>query len=144
VIALMIADGVHTHPAVFKLAARAKGLDRLALVTDATPGAGLGPGPSRLGSFTVVVDENSARLEDGTLAGSTLTLDRAVRNAARFAGLSPAESVHLATAVPARAVGLSDRGVLAPGRRADLVLLDDALAVTATYIGGQLAYGATP
>ena len=142
--ALMIADGVHTHPAVFKLAARAKGPDRLALVTDATPGAGLAPGASRLGVFAVIVDETSARLGDGTLAGSTLTLDRAVRNATRFAGLTVAESVHLATAVPARALGLHDRGVLDVGRRADLVLLDDSLGVAATYIGGQRAFGATP
>lgn len=142
--ALMIADGVHTHPAVFKLAARAKGLDRLGLVTDATPGAGLGPGSSRLGGRAVVVDQTSARLDDGTLAGSTLTLDRAVRNAARFAGLTAAEAIHLATAVPARVLGLDDRGALAAGRRADLVLLDDSLAVTATFIGGHLASGVTP
>jgi N-acetylglucosamine-6-phosphate deacetylase len=140
VTALMIADGVHTHPATFKLAFRAKGGGRLALVTDAAPGAGLGPGPSRLGGQSVVIDQTSARLPDGTLAGSTLTMDHAVRNAVAFAGLTAGQAVRLATAVPARVLGLADRGTLSVGARADLVLLDEALNVTATYVGGGLAY----
>jgi len=140
VTALMIADGVHTHPAAFKLAVRAKGGGRLALVTDATPGAGLGPGVSHLGSQSVVIDQTSARLPDGTLAGSTLTMDRAIRNAVAFAGLTAGQAVRLATAVPARVLGLGDRGSLFAGARADLVLLDEALNVTATYVGGGLAY----
>jgi N-acetylglucosamine-6-phosphate deacetylase len=141
VVALAIADGIHVHPAAFAVALRAKGLDRLALVTDAIAGAGLGPGPSTLAGQAVTIDETGARLSDGTLAGSTLALDQAVRNAARFAELSPAEAVHLASTVPARVLGLAAASSpLRPGSAADLVLLDEQLIVQATFVGGHLAF----
>lgn len=140
VTALVIADGVHTHPAVLRLTVRAKGFDRLALITDAMAGAGLAPGPTVLGGRAVTVDLTSARLADGTLAGSTLTLDRAVRNAVGLTGISEAAAVHLATAVPARALGLPNRGRLVVGADADIVLLDEDLTVMATYVGGVRAY----
>ncbi|MES1172646.1 MAG: N-acetylglucosamine-6-phosphate deacetylase [Bacteroidota bacterium] len=140
VIATIVADGVHTHPAVFRLVARAKGADRLALVTDAVQGAGGPPGPSALAGREITVDERAARLPDGTLAGSVLTMERAVRNAVDFADLSPQAAVHLATAVPARALGLGGKGRLTVGADADIVLLDQSLRVVHTFVGGVLAH----
>ena len=136
----MIADGVHSHPAAFRLAARAKGIERLALVTDAIAGAGLPPGGSRLAGREVVVDQTSARLADGRLAGSILTMDQAVRNAVAFGGLTPAAAVHMASAVPARAAGRQGAGCLAVGADADIVLLDLDLNVEATFVNGARAY----
>ncbi len=140
VTALLIADGVHSHPAAFRLAVRAKGIDGLGLVTDAIAGAGLPPGPSRLGGRDVLVDATSARLGDGRLAGSTLTMDQAVRNAVVFGDLSLSAAVHLASAVPARAVGLAMCGRLSVGAEADIVMLDQNLGVEATFVGGRIAY----
>ncbi len=141
VVALAIADGIHVHPAAFAVALRAKGLDRLGLVTDAIAGAGLGPGPTTLAGQAVTIDGTGARLRDGTLAGSSLTLDQAVRNAALFASLSPGEAVHLASEVPARVLRLGPgSSPFAPGSPADLVLLDEQLTVQATFVGGRLAY----
>ena len=85
-------------------------------------------------------DGGDVRLADGTLAGSTLTLDRAVRNAQALAGLDLAAAVGAATAVPAAVLGLSDRGAIVDGGRGDLVVLDDAGEVVATVIGGRVAY----
>lgn len=142
VTALAIADGVHTHPAAFAIALRAKGLERLGLVTDAVAAAGTAAGTiTALAGRPVTTDGASARLDDGTLAGSTLAMDQAVRNARRFGALSVAAAVHLATAVPARALGrLASGPPLRPGVAADLVLLDEELEVQATLVGGRLAF----
>jgi N-acetylglucosamine-6-phosphate deacetylase len=140
-VAGLIADGVHVHPAALALALRAKGPDRLALVTDATAAAGLGPGRYQLGARTIVCDGTSVRLEDGTLAGSALTLDQAVRNFVRFTGAPPEAALHMATAVPARILGLTSKGRLAAGCDADLVLWSADLRVTTVYAAGRRAAG---
>lgn len=142
VTALAIPDGVHTHPGVFALALRAKGPDRLGLVTDAVAAAGTPAGTvTALAGRSVTTDGVGARLDDGTLAGSMLTMDAAVRNARRFGGLSAAAAVHLATTVPARALGLLAAGPLVrAGGVADLVLLDEELQVQATLIGGRVVF----
>lgn len=136
VIATVIADGVHTHPAALALALRAKGADRLALVTDAIAAAGSPAGRYQLGGLDVVSDGTSARLLDGTLAGSTLTMDAAVRTMVTLAGATPAESLAMASTVPADAIGLRDRGRLALGQRADLVLWSNDLTVERTIVAG--------
>ncbi len=136
----LIADGVHGHPAAVELAVRAAGPARIALVTDAMAAAGMGPGRAELAGRPVEVDETSARLSDGTLAGSILTLDRAVRNMAVWSRLGAEAALRMATEVPARALGLAAGGGLAVGAAADLVLLDDELQVIATYVAGQLAW----
>lgn len=141
VVVCLIADGAHCHPAAARLALRAAGPARVALVTDAMAAAGAGPGRYTLAGREVRVDDTTARLEDGTLAGSILTLDRAVRNAVAWAGATPAEALAMASAVPARALGLTDRGQLRAGARADLVLLDQGLEVVATYVGGREVFG---
>jgi N-acetylglucosamine-6-phosphate deacetylase len=142
VTATVIADGVHVHPAALQLAFRAKGPDRLVLVSDAMAGAGCAPGRYPLAGREVIVDDHTARLPDGTLAGSTLTLDGAIRNAVDLMRLSPATAVYLATVAPAAALGIHRKGRLARGADADIVLFDEGLNVIATFVQGLLAYRA--
>ncbi len=137
----VIADGIHLHPAVVDLVVRARGPAGVALVTDATAAAGLGDGRYRLGDRPVVVSGGVARTVAGVLAGSTLTMDRAVRNARRYARVDWAAAVQMAATTPARVLGMEDRaGCLAPGRPADVVVLDRWGRVRATLVGGALVY----
>lgn len=136
----VIADGVHVHPAALALAAAA-GASRLVLVTDAMRAAGLGDGEYRLGEHTALVRNGAARLADGTLAGSVLTMERAVRNMVRLAGVDLPTAVAMASLHPARIHRLDDRkGSLAAGKDADLLLLDRDLNVQATIIAGEMVY----
>ena len=140
---LFIADGVHVHPAVLKLAMRGKPARRRALVTDAISAAGLPPGSAGtalLAGQDLRIDATSARLADGTLAGSTLTLDRAVRNTRAFTDLAVADVLRMVTSVPAAAIQAQPHGRLSVGGAADIVMLDDSLEVTATFVGGRLAF----
>jgi N-acetylglucosamine-6-phosphate deacetylase len=139
----LIADGLHVDPTVVAVAARALG-DRLTLVTDAVAALGAPPGPVRLGSATARVEGGAVRLADGTLAGSALSLDRAVRNLAAFADLPLATAVRAATATPAAVLGLDDRGAVVPGARADLVVLTPDGEVVVTIVGGRVAHDARP
>jgi N-acetylglucosamine-6-phosphate deacetylase len=137
----LIADGLHVDPAVVAVAARALG-DRLSLVTDAVAALGAPPGPVPLGAHTAEVSpvDGGVRLPDGTLAGSTLALDQAVRNLVAFAGVPLEAAVGAVTEVPARVLGLADRGTLTPGAVGDLVLLDGDGSLVATVISGRVAY----
>lgn len=136
----LIVDGVHVDPVLVRLAYRAKGWRQLALVTDAMMAAGIGDGDYHLGGRVVQVRDGEARLPDGTLAGSTLALDQAVRNMVAFAGCSAAEAVCMASTTPARLLGLAHKGTLTAGADADLLVLDEDLGVRQTWIKGQLAY----
>jgi N-acetylglucosamine-6-phosphate deacetylase len=136
----LIVDGVHSHPASVRLAIRAKGPDRIALVTDAIAGAGTSPGVYQIDGQDILVEATFARLPDGTLAGSVLTLDQAVRNAVSLGGASVADALRMASEVPARVLGLAGKGRLALGADADLVLFDEELAVLATYGGGRALF----
>ncbi len=140
VVAGLIADGVHAHFAALNLALRAKGPDGLVLVTDAVAAAGCGPGTFALGGETVVSDGAAVRLSDGTLAGSTLTMDRAVRTMLTFTGAQLEDALTMATETPARVLGLTSQGRLQVGADADLVLWDNALEVSMTIVGGDLVY----
>jgi N-acetylglucosamine-6-phosphate deacetylase len=133
----LICDGAHVHPTVVRAAARALGT-RLVLITDRIErGAGSAAATS-FGSGLVSDDGVALRLPDGRLAGSCVTLDLALRNARRFAGLSLLEAIAACTLRPARALGIErERGTLRPGARADLVVLDADAAVQATWIGGR-------
>jgi N-acetylglucosamine-6-phosphate deacetylase len=143
----VIADGLHVAPSMVALAARALG-DRLSLVTDAVAALGAPPGAPpgrvRLGRLTAVVSaaDGAVRLPDGTLAGSVLSLDRAVRNLVAFAGVPLSEAVRATTSTPAAVLGLADRGVVAPGAVGDLVLLTEAGEVVATVVAGRVAHDA--
>ena len=131
----LIVDGVHLAPEAVLLAWRAAG-GRLVLVTDAIAAAGVGDGTCRLGEVEISVRGGEARRGDGVLAGSVLSMDAAVRNLAAL-GVAPADALVAAAARPAALIGRDDLGVLHPGSAANLVILDDDLAVRQTIIGGR-------
>ena len=131
----LILDGHHVHAASFRSAWNAKP-DRLMLVTDAIRAAGLADGQSELGGQVVTVKDGAARLAGGSLAGSVLTLDRAVQNAVR-AGLTLQNAVQLASSHPANYLGLENKGRIAVGADADIVVMNEALEVSGVYVGGR-------
>jgi N-acetylglucosamine-6-phosphate deacetylase len=135
-----IGDGNHLAFETVRLLARIKAPDELVLVTDALAGLGRPPGRYQLAGGEYVSDGTSGRLPDGTMAGSLLPLHCALRNLVERAGLAPSLAVRLATLNPARALGLNGAmGRIEVGRRADLVVVDEAWEVIATLIGGVVA-----
>jgi N-acetylglucosamine-6-phosphate deacetylase len=136
----IIADGVHVHEAAIRLAYRAKGSEGLVLVTDAMEAAGMPPGDYELGRRKVRLEDGAVRLPDGTLAGSALTMDEAVRNAVRFLGVSLAQAVRMAAETPAAAMILDGKGRIAVGCDADFVLLDEEGTVLQTIVSGRTVY----
>lgn len=133
----LIADGIHVHPAVLRLAAQAMPL-RIALITDAIRACGLADGTYTLYRHDVTVRDGAARLGDGTLAGSLLTMERAVQIMVEQAGLPLQAVLPLATEVPARILGIADRkGRLAEGYDADVVVLSPKLAVERVFVKGR-------
>jgi N-acetylglucosamine-6-phosphate deacetylase len=135
----LILDGLHVHPHVAAMAFRAAP-SRIALVTDAMAAAGSDDGDYRLGSLNVSVREGLAVLRGTkTIAGSTLTQDRALRCAVTQARVAPIDAVTALTSTPARAIGLGDRlGLLAPGFTADAVVLDDEWRVEGVWANGAV------
>jgi N-acetylglucosamine-6-phosphate deacetylase len=131
----IIADGVHLDPAIVKLFADAKGLEQTVLITDATSATGMPEGRYRLGSFEVDVRDGKCMV-DGKLAGSVLTMDRAVRNLARFAEWDLPRAVAAASLNPARVARIANKGVLAVGADADFVVLNSEGEVLRTFVGG--------
>ena len=138
----IIADGIHLSPAVVQLFLRAKGIEGAVLITDAISATGMPDGSYQLGPMLVDVKEGRCTL-DGKLAGSVLTMDRAVRNVTEFAGWSLRDAVRTATLNPARVVGLDERcGLLTPGAEANFVVLSPEGGVRATIIGGRVSNAA--
>ncbi|MGX1544656.1 N-acetylglucosamine-6-phosphate deacetylase [Streptomyces adustus] len=135
----LINDGTHLHPAALELAFHHAGPDRVAFITDAMDAAGIGDGRYMLGPLEVEVSEGVARLvEGGSIAGSTLTLDRAFRRAVTVDRLSVEHAVAALCANPARLLGMYDRvGSLEPGKDADLVLLDEDFALKGVMRRGE-------
>jgi N-acetylglucosamine-6-phosphate deacetylase len=133
----IIADGLHVAPSIVKFFLRAKGNENAVLITDAISATGMGDGVYQLGPFQVEVQGNRAEF-DGKLAGSVLTLDRAVRNVMEFADWTLQQSVILATRNPARLIGMQQKGVIVGGADADLVLLTMQGAVVHTMVGGRM------
>jgi N-acetylglucosamine-6-phosphate deacetylase len=137
----LLPDGLHVHPTLVKLVWQLVGPQRLNLVTDAMAALGMPAGVYDLGDYRVHVDGQRARLEDGTLAGSVISLDTAVRNLVTFTGCSLAEAITTVTLTPARLLGLAgQKGRLAAGHDADLVLLTATGHVMATVVGGRVVY----
>lgn len=135
-----INDGIHTHLSIIDLAWRALG-PRLNLVTDAMAALGVPPGVHLLGDFDVYVDEISCRLADGTLAGSILGMDAALRNLLAWTDCSLSQALATITTTPADLLGLSrERGRIAPGHLADLVLLTSDLRVRMTWVEGSVVF----
>lgn len=141
VTAELIADTVHVHPGAMRLLVRCLGPGRIVLVTDAMAGAGLADGPYELVGHQVWVRDGRATLADGTLAGSTASMNECVRNLARGAGLPLEAAVMTASANPARLLGLSQRmGSLEPGKEANLVALDEAGRVRLAMVRGRIVF----
>jgi len=142
VIAELICDGVHVHPGMMRVALAAKRAEGIMAITDATAGAGLPRGSrSTIGGRPITV-RDGAYLDDGTLAGSVLTMDRAFARLTSEVGISLSEAATVCATTPARALGLQGFGVIAPGAVADLVVLDRDLRVIQTWVAGTLAYEA--
>jgi N-acetylglucosamine-6-phosphate deacetylase len=135
VVVTLIVDGVHLAPDAVLLATRAA-RGRYALITDAIAAAGRGDGTFRVGDRNAEVRGTEVRLDDGTLAGSVLTMDQAVRNLVEL-GIDLVEAIGAATSVPAAVVGRPELGTLAPGTPADVVVLDDGYAVNRSIVGGR-------
>ncbi len=140
--AQLIADGIHVHPGMIRMLIRAKGADHVMLITDAIEATGLSDGEYDLGGQTVTVKEGIARIANGALAGSTLTMDKAIRNMVSFTDLPLQKIIAMASTVPARAMRLTNKGKLETGCDADIVLLNRELEVMATIVGGTVVYQA--
>lgn len=132
----LIADGVHCHPSMAALAWQVKGPRGIALVTDAMAALGMPPGTYRLGDFDVTVDETTARLPDGTLAGSILALDQALRNMMAFTGDDVTGLLPALSTTPAALIGQPNFGQIRPGAPANLTVVDRQGHVRATIVNG--------
>ncbi len=137
----LIADNIHVHPAAMQILLACKGADRVILITDAVRAAGLPDGEYPIDNRTVTVKDGAVRLPDGTLAGSTLTMDAALRNFMQAVG-QPLDAIWQTSSLnAARAIHVSDRkGSLEVGKDADLVLVDDQINVHLTVVEGRVVY----
>ena len=140
VTAELICDGVHVHPAMMRATIAAKRPERIMAITDGTAGSGMPRGSkTHIGGRPITI-RDAAYLDDGTLAGSSLTMDRAFAKLTSEVGLSLSDAATVCATTPARALGLQGFGVIAVGAVADLVVLDRDLRVVQTWIGGVLAW----
>jgi len=140
--AQVIADGVHLHPAIVKLIIRAKGIERTILISDSMKATGLEDGDYDLGNLFIKVIDGIPRTLSGGLAGSTLTLDQAVRNVMHFASVSFQEAIYMASYSPAEAMHIQDfKGQIQPGADADLTFFNETHNVIATMIKGKFVFG---
>jgi N-acetylglucosamine-6-phosphate deacetylase len=133
----VIADGIHIHPDMVKLAYKLKGPRKISVITDAMRAKGLEDGEYELGGQPVFVKNNSARLKDGTLAGSILKMDEAFRNIMKFTGCTPEEAVLMTSVNQAEEFGLSNKGALKPGKDADFVQMTHDFYVIETTRQGK-------
>ena len=138
VTAELIADGIHVHPGATRVLLRCLGPDRITLISDAMQAAGLGDGVFTLVGQTVTVRNGEAQLADGTIAGSTATMNHCVRMMHRTVGATLADAVKMASLTPARAMGLTEAaGSLAAGQPASLVVFDDNFDVRLSLVHGR-------
>jgi len=137
----MIADGIHIHPVVMKILIQVKEIEKIVLITDAMRAAGMSEGIYELGGQEVTVDKGQARLKDGTLAGSILTMDKAVKNLVNKIGISLPKAIQMASYNPAKSVGVENKkGSLELGKDADIVILNKKLEVELTMVAGKVVY----
>jgi N-acetylglucosamine-6-phosphate deacetylase len=140
VAAEIICDGHHVHPSLVSMAIRLKSASRMMAITDATAVAGLPAGSrARLGDQTIIAGDRTAVLENGTLAGSILTMDGAFRMLVTVMRISLPDAARMCSTTPAAAVRMSEIGSISPGKWADLAVLDRDLKVTQTYLAGEPA-----
>ena len=141
VTAEVIADGVHVHPAAIKILVRCLGPERVVLVTDSMPAASLPDGEYSLVGQQVTVHDGTARLPDGTLAGSTATMPGCIKIMHQQVGVPLYQALQMASLNPARVLGMEDQfGSLQPGLRADLVVLDGNFNVLLTMVNGEIVF----
>lgn len=134
----IICDGFHVHPALMRIAIRAKGASGILAITDGTAGSGLPVGSrTRLGGRPILVTDRTAELDDGTLAGSVLTMDGAFRTLVAQAGVSILDAAQMCATTPAHQLHLTDCGRIEVGAIADLAVLDAGFRVRHTYLAGQ-------
>jgi len=140
--AQFIPDGQHLHPAICNMICLLKGPRRAVLITDSIRATGMPDGEYELGGQPVVLKDGKVVLKDdpNTIAGSVLTMDRGVANLRDFTGLPLAQCIQMASLTPAQALGFTNCGVIAPGMRADLAVLNPDLAVQETIVGGETVY----
>ncbi len=138
----VIPDGIHLHPAVLRLLVRVKGSKRLVLISDATAPCGLPEGTRIKGvGGEIMFKEGAIRLEDGTLAGSALMLNRSVERMMQFGGIEMLQAVEMASQTPAKAIGVNkQKGSIEKGKDADVVVLDDDFNVKYTLCEGRVVY----
>ncbi len=137
----VIADGVHLHPAILKMICKLKDPKQITLISDCINAGGLSDGRYKLGKMEVEVTGGIARTETGSLAGSTLTLERAVQNLSKLAGINFRDSVHMASLSPAGFLNIADyTGSLSIGKNADFAVLNKTGGVEATFIEGKLMF----
>jgi N-acetylglucosamine-6-phosphate deacetylase len=137
----MIVDGVHASPEMIKLAFHSTGADRTLLITDSMRAKGLGNGEYTLGGQHVTVKDDEARLEDGTLAGSILSMDNAVRNMLQYTGCSLSDIVKMTSVNAAKELKIFDRkGSLSKGKDADITVLSRDHQILMTFCRGELSY----
>jgi len=137
----VIADGIHIHPIVLKILTKIKEAEKVVLITDAMRATGLKEGTYDLGGQEVIVTEGQARLKDGTLAGSVLTMDKAVKNMVNKIGIQLPKAIQMASFNPARSIGIDDKkGSLEPGKDADIVILNKNLETELTIVAGKIVY----
>lgn len=141
VFAELILDGIHVSFPAAKVLLKAKGLDKVILITDSIEASGLEDGQYKLGNQAVFVKDNSARLEDGTLAGSILAMNHAVKNAYQHLDLTINEAVNLASYNPAKNLNLIDLGEIAVNKTADLIMFDEDINVDFVMIDGKIRIG---
>lgn len=139
----LIGDSNHIHPAVMQILVRCLGPARVVLITDAMAGAGLPDGDYELVGHEVAVRDGRATLADGTLAGSVVTMDSAIRTLVREAGVSLKDAVLMGSYNPAKLIGLDgEMGAIENGKQGNLVILDDHLTIQKTFVKGQLVFPA--
>jgi len=137
----VIADGIHLHPVVMKILIQAKESEKVVLITDAMRATGLKEGTYDLGGQEVTVNKGQARLKDGTLAGSVLTMDKAVQNMVNKVGIQLPKAIQMASFNPAKSIGIDDKkGSLELGKDADIVILNKNLETELTIVAGKVVY----
>lgn len=137
----LIADLIHVHPAIFKMLINIKHKDKMVLITDSMRAGCMKSGNYELGGQKVTVENGAARLQDGTLAGSVLTLNKAVKNMLNHSGLEIYEVVAMASHVPAKVINIDNKkGRLEAGFDADIVVFDDDIDVFLTIVEGKIVY----
>jgi N-acetylglucosamine-6-phosphate deacetylase len=141
----LINDGFHVHDEAVRIATAAAGPERIAFITDATPAAGMTNGQFHLGPVPILARDGKVTLADGALAGSTLTMDAAVRHAVRCVGMPINHAAIAAATTPAAVLGIANRtGSLHPGKDADLVVLTSQLRIQAVIVRGSVTHGTLP